>query len=148
MRVCEGRAAQSSLPRGKVGEPGAGVPLVPSEPSGVDGLGPATVQRRGQSCLSRLGGIGSIVTFVLRSGELLRAFAHGGHDLTFCRLLDGVLRVDFVVQLRNLMSVRSSCSHPDRMVAAVRRSAQVWRELAGVSSQGRHGGYEMRRKGR
>ena len=56
VHVCEGRAAQGSLPGGKVSEPGPGVPLVPSGPSGVDGLGPATVQRRGQSCLSRVWG--------------------------------------------------------------------------------------------
>ena len=37
VRVCEGRAAQCSLPRGKVGEPGVGVPLAPSGPSESSG---------------------------------------------------------------------------------------------------------------
>lgn len=56
--VCEGRAVQCSPPRGKVGEPGVGVPLAPSGPSegtgvgggagaGVEGLDPAMVQEEG-----------------------------------------------------------------------------------------------------
>ena len=37
--VCEGRAVQCSPPRGKVGEPGVGVPLAPSGPSEGTGVG-------------------------------------------------------------------------------------------------------------
>ena len=108
VRVCEGRAAQCSLPRGKVGEPGVGVPLAPSGPSescrGRGGVGGGWSGGAGPSHGTGRGGargLGALAAFwhwSSGSGELLRAFAHG---VTWSeisqRFLDGVLRVDFVV---------------------------------------------------
>ena len=55
--ACVRGRQQCSLPGGKAGEPGAGVLLGPSGQSEGDrGLGPATVQRGGRSCLSRAWG--------------------------------------------------------------------------------------------
>ena len=70
VRVCEGRAAQCSLPRGKVGEPGVGVPLAPSGPSESSGgrlewRGWTQPRYRKRGC-SGPGGVGSILTLILR----------------------------------------------------------------------------------